>query len=200
MTDITSTGFPPIFVNAYVVAQLEQFGLLDTKRGMSPILPTSPTNIEDVYREHIDNAGVDDPVLIQYERLMRFRTTPFYRNKKEQLIYYIYCTSLSKSFDVTRVISEALDREDAAGQDVNLWLSTNEILDPNSGSAIAPNVFFHGFRTYQTDETRDLLGTVSAKTVYVNKIIVEYDYHTTGTYYTWSKRLLYLIWGNTPKT
>lgn len=184
MTDITSTGFPPIFVNAYVVAQLEEFGLLNVKRGMSPIFPTSPTNIEDVYREHIDNAGVEDPVLIQYERLMRFRTTPFYRNKREQLIYYVYCTNLSKSFDVTRVISDALDREDSAGQDVNAWLGSNEILDPNSGTAITPNVFFHSFRTYQTDETRDLLNSVSAKTVYINKIIVEYDYHTTNTHYT----------------
>jgi hypothetical protein len=39
-------------------------------------------------------------------------------------------------------------------------------------------VYFHSFRVYQVDETRDLLDLASARTVYANKLIIEYDYHT----------------------
>ena len=183
MAEITQTGFPPFYINSYVVGQLEEFEIINPIRGFSPIFPTSPTNIEDVFKNYIDNAGVEDPVLIQYERMLRFRPTPFYRRKREQLVYYVYSTNLEKVFNTGRIIIDALDREDAAGQDVNAWVSANIIEDPKTGDLIPNNVFFHNIRVYQADETRDILNLVSAKTVYVSKFIIEYDYHTTDSYY-----------------
>lgn len=178
MAQITATGFPPKFLNAYVVAQLEEFGILSGYEQMVPIFPTAPTNIEDVFKNYVGAPGVNDPVLIQYEKLVRFRPNPFYRHKREQLVYYIYSTSLDKVMNSSRVIYEALDREDAAAQDINAWLSEHkEEFDNNL------NVFFHNLRVYQTDETRDILNPVSNRTMYVNKMIVEYDYHTASTFY-----------------
>lgn len=182
-TSVSTTAFPPTFVNSYIVAQLSEFGILSGFEQMTPIFPTSPTNIEDVFKNYIGAPGVGDPLLIQYERLIRFRTTPFYRNKKEQLIYYLYSTNLTKVMDAHRIITDALDREDAAGQDVNAWVADNKTTFP--GSII--NVYFHNFRVYQADETRDILELASARTVYANKLIIEYDYHTkdiSGTLYT----------------
>jgi hypothetical protein len=119
--NVQYTGFPPTFVNAYIVAQLKNYNILSGFEQMTPIFPTSPTNIEDVFKNYIGAPGVGDPLLIQYERLIRFRTTPFYRNKKEQLVYYLYSTNLAKTMDAHRIISDALDREDATAQDVNQW-------------------------------------------------------------------------------
>jgi hypothetical protein len=86
---------------------------------------------------------------------------------------------MSKLFDGIRVITECLDREDSAAQDLNSWISANPQEDDN-GDAIPNNVFFHNIKVYQADESRDLVELASARTLFLNKLIIEYDYHTTG--------------------
>lgn len=170
--NITDTAFPPFFINQYVVEQLRLFGILSGTEQMVPIFPTSPTNIEEVFKNYVGAPGVEDPVLIQYERLIRFRPSPFYRRKREQIVYYLYCTDLSKIMSSHRIITDALDREDSAAQDINAYCAS--IAGPNPTF----NVFFHNVKVYQADETRDLIELASARTVYANKLIIEYDYHT----------------------
>jgi hypothetical protein len=51
-----------------------------------------------------------------------------------------------------------------------------------SGSALEKeytpfNILFHSTRVYQADESRDVAELASARTLFVNKLIVEYDYH-----------------------
>lgn len=169
--NVKDTAFPPFFINQYVTEQLKLFGILTGFEQMNPIFPTSPTNIEDVFKNYIGAPGVGDPLLVQYERLVRFRTGPFYPRKREQLIYYLYCTDLSKVNDAHRIITDSLDREDSAGQDVNAYCAGVATAD------LPFNIFFHNVRVYQADETRDVLELASARTVYANKLIVEYDYH-----------------------
>lgn len=182
MATISQTGFPPYFINAYIVGQLKQFGILTGAEQFSPIIPVTATNIDTLYSNYIGSPGEDAPLMIVYDRLLRFRPNTFYRHKREQLIYTIHSSEQSKVYDAHRIISEALDREDASGQDVNLWVSKNPILD-EAGNAIEPNVFFHNFKVYQADETRDLLELSSVRTIYRNKLIIEYDYHTNNAYY-----------------
>jgi hypothetical protein len=84
------------------------------------------------------------------------------------------------------VIIECLDREDSSAQDMNTWLASNDILD-ESGNAIRPNVYFHNTKVYQADESRDIAELASARTLFLNKLVIEYDYHTTdavGARYT----------------
>jgi hypothetical protein len=120
------------------------------------------------------------PFLVVYDRLVRYKPNSFYRHKREQLVYTIHALSDEKGFDISRVIIEALDRQDAAGQDVNQWLIEN----PEKLGTLNHNVFFHGFRVFQVDETRDIIELGSVKFNYRNKIIVEYDYHTKTSLYT----------------
>ena len=178
-----STSYPPYFVNGYIQAQLERFGILSGSEQMSPIFPTSPTNIDEVFKNYIAPPGIADPLLIQYERLLRLRTSPLYVKKREQLALYMYSSTLSKVLDAHRIISEALDREDAAAEDVNNWAANNTISDTR-GNTVEKNVRFDGFRVYQAGETRDIINLASARTIYANKLIVEYDYHSTGQLYT----------------
>lgn len=184
MAEVKTTGFPPTFLNKYVLFQLSEFNLVPPpvevvgaeRLSFDPMVPAQfPTNIEDLYNDSIQIRQEPSPLLIVYDRLMRFRPTPFYRTKREQLIYFIYATDVEKLVNSVRVITDALDREDAAAQDVNKWLNDNPI------SNTPTNVFFHNIRVYQADESRDVAELASARTLFVNKIIVEYDYHIKDT-------------------
>ena len=177
------TGFPPYFINGYIKDQLKYFELLTGTEQIDPIIPVMPTNIDDLYGNYIGAPGQQDPLMIVYDRMLRVHPGPFYARKREQIVYTIHSSSLENVMGAYRVISEALDRTDASAQDVNEWSSKNTILDLD-GQIIKPNVFFHNFKVYQLNETRDLMDLTSARTIYRNKIIVEYDYHVTEPHYT----------------
>jgi hypothetical protein len=169
-----NTAFPPKFVNAYIKQQLKDFGILSGYEQMDPIFPVSPTNLDDVFKNYVGAPGEQNPLLIQYDRMIRLRPNAFYRHKREQVIYTLYCTEMTKIYDATRIIFEALDREDAAAQDINAY--TRKTF---GGSNTDPlNVYFHNLKVYQVDQTRDLIELGSVRTTYANKLIIEYDYHT----------------------
>jgi hypothetical protein len=182
-----NTGFPPVFLNAYILEELRKFKGVDG----NPLMPTGPEpfqpffpaqvpdSVEGIYNDIPFIRNNPDTTVIIFDRLIRFRPNTFYRHKREQLIYFIYSPNLSKLIDTTRVIIECLDREDAAAQDLNLWISQNDILDENE-ETIAKNVFFHNIKVYQADESRDILELASARTLGLNKLVIEYDYHTGG--------------------
>ena len=179
MTILTDTGFPPTFLNGYILSELAYYGLVAEADLLNPtpMVPAQfPTNIEDLYNDSIVIRQTESPLLIVYDRLMRFRPSPFYMRKREQLIYFLYSTDVAKLIDAVRVISNALDREDSSAQDINSWAIANPVLN-SQGSVIPYNIFFHNTRVYQADESRDVAELASARTLFVNKIIVEYDYH-----------------------
>ena len=170
-----TTGFPPTLINKYLLAQLELHGLSDPNTDFNPFIPVQSTSIDDLFDEL-----PAEPYLVVYDRLTRYKPNAFYRHKREQLVYTIHSLEQAKMFDISRVIAESLDRQDAAAQDVNQWLIEN----PDELTGLRHNVFFHSFRVFQIDETRDIVELGSIKFNYRNKIIVEYDYHTVGTLYT----------------
>jgi hypothetical protein len=179
MTILTDTGFPPTFLNGYILSELAHYNLIAEADLLnpSPMVPAQfPTNIEDLYNDNIVIRQTESPLLVVYDRLMRFRPTPFYARKREQLIYFLYSTDVGKLIDSVRVISNALDREDSSAQDINSWAVANPVLN-SQGDTIPYNIFFHNTRVYQADESRDVAELASARTLFVNKIIVEYDYH-----------------------
>jgi len=271
MSILTDTGFPPTFLNRYIVSELKHYELIAESEGLVPMVPAiMPTNIEDLYNDSIQIRQTESPLLIVYDRLMRFRPTPFYSHKREQLIYFIYSSDAGKLIDAIRVISNALDREDASAQDINSYNFLNPLLKVSSppitfsaknisnkaltgtfatittstahglleGDAVeitgvmtgSPatldarfngiqyvtdvpsattfkfkkdsayvgnvastaasgsilkkestpfNIAFHSTRVYQADESRDVAELASARTLFVNKLIVEYDYHVS---------------------
>lgn len=176
---LNETGFPPTFVNAFVNSELKEFGLMPTgPEPFQPFFPAQvPDSVEGIYNDIPFIRNNPDTTVIIFDRLIRFRPTTFYRHKREQLIYFIYSPNLTKLLDTTRVIIECLDREDAAAQDLNFWISQNDVIDEN-GDPIPKNVFFHNVKVYQADESRDILELASARTLGLNKLIIEYDYHT----------------------
>jgi len=171
---LTDTVFPPILINKYIIDQLKNFGIVTGIEGIEPIVPVQSTSIDDLFDE-ITITG--DAFLIAYDRLIRYNSSTQYWNKREQLVYTIHSSDSAQGLDISRVITEALDREDAAAQDVNSWISNNQDKVP------ATNVFFHNFRVFQIDETRDILELGSVKFNWRGKIIIEYDYHSNTSLY-----------------
>lgn len=179
---VETTGFAPTYINNYVNEQLALFGLIASgpsspnQAGFNPMIPAQyPTSIEDLYNDTITIQQVESPILIVYDRLMRFRPSPFYRRKREQLVYFVYSSDVAKLINAIRIITDALDREDSAAQDINAFSAQNV-------TASSPaNIYFHNVRVYQADESRDVAELASARTLFVNKIVVEYDYHVNDT-------------------
>lgn len=177
MTKAMHLPYPPRWINAYLfdkLSEYEDIGISATQQ-VTPIFATSPTNTEEIYKQVIETTNISQPLLIQYDRLMRYRPNSFYPIKREQLLYYLYSTSIENVNNANIAISQILDREDAAAQDVNAWAASNPQYVGNT--QIPHNVFFHNIKVYQADEARDVLDLASARTIFVNKLIIEYDYH-----------------------
>lgn len=168
--------YPPRWINAYIADKLKDYNDVGVVEGeLIPIFATKPGNTDEIWKQLMDNSPQSAPLLIQYDRLMRFRPSPFYEIKREQLVYYLYSNNLHIINNAILAISHILDREDVAAQEVNEWCSVN--LQTYNNAPLPFNVFFHNIRAYQADEVRDLVDLASAKAAYVNKIIIEYDYH-----------------------
>ena len=173
MPSVSDIGFAPKFVNDYIVAQLTLFGIFSGLEQVKPIFPTSPISIDEIFADYTSSVNAQDPLLIQYERLVKNNPSTFYRHKREQIVYYLYCTTLTKMVDAQRIISAALGREDASASDVHTWAFESGLYPAGTF-----NVSFHNFKVNQLQETRDLLTLSSNKTLFVSKMLVEYDFHT----------------------
>ena len=178
MADVRDLPYPPIWINAYIVNELKKYDFNVI------VVPSNPSAIDDVYKNTL---GTYPDLAIQYDRLFRFRRSPFYKLKTEQLLYYVYSHQTSNIYDAMAIISQLLDRSDAAAEDLNRWAAekqagTSPILD--TAVPIAYNVYFHDIKVYQLEETRDLGELSSIRGLTLNKIIIEYDYHDKGNPYT----------------
>ena len=78
-------------------------------------------------------------------------------------------------------IADLLNRGDESAEDVNDWtktkLNSNGIYVPVVGGPEFNPVYFHDFKVFQLEETRDILDFGTAQVVAGNKIIIDYDYH-----------------------
>ena len=191
--DIINLPFPPIWINAFIEAALNEYGLSVLT------IPSNAAAIDDLSKNRLDIPRQYDPegiplneqpdVIVQYDRLIRYRRSGLYPLKCEQLLYYVYSTP-SKILDVSTILSQLLDRADAAAEDLNRWTMKKQdgetpLLDLSV--PLIRNVYFHDIKVYQLEEVRDLTELSSLRGLTLNKFIIEYDYHTINDlapYYT----------------
>lgn len=174
--------YPPRWINAFIFDKLceyDDIGVSKSQKVM-PIFASSPTSIEETYQKTIQSTTLNEPLLIQYDRLIKSRPNAFYPQKKDQMLYQIYSTSLANVNNATLVISQLLDREDASAQEVNAWNSNNPQKYKNK--VLPYNVFFHRTRVYQIDDPKEFMRNISNNPIYVSKMVIEYDYHTESIY------------------
>lgn len=192
---IANLAKPEVWISGFILDELKTYDVSETAVGRSettiasPIVPLGTnTGVSQEFYDLLvsESPELSNPLIIGYDKLMRFRTSPFYRIKKEQVIYEVFHQNYDIVDNVTRIIEQMLDREDIAAQEINAWAAnkqsgTNPLrenpYDMNSPLLIH-NVFFHKIRVYKVDESRDLVELNSTNLQFArNKIIVEFDYH-----------------------
>ena len=180
-------SYPPIFINTYLQQKLGAAGF-----GAVPMFPTMPTDFDLAEGFSIsqltEGAGkfTYQGQAAVYDRMFKMRRKAFPHIKDEQLLYYFYATreqSVPSLMFMTQQIQDLLDRGDESAEDINSWIKTNMLNSDGKyvadGQEFLP-VYFHEFKVYQLEETRDIIDFGTARTYAGNKIIIDYCYHTKG--------------------
>ena len=167
---------PPSLINAYLSSKIDTlFGATKTV----PFLPAMPTDIDALTETFPDSDGK----FAVYDRMFRMRRGPFPHIKFEQIMYYFYKygdNAIENVIEIAQLVHDLLDREDESAEEVNEWVRAN--INPVDGfvhttiGTFKP-VYFHTFKVYQLQETRDIIDFGTARTFAGNKIIIDYKYH-----------------------
>jgi hypothetical protein len=181
---------PPTIVNAYLAAKINPNFELDTQElvlrdgegnivevipgttGTTYFFPTLPTDIENLTTTFPQS----NEVFAVYDRMFKMRRMPFPYIKCEQLLYYFYAVgedATAKMVVTQQQISDLLDNGDDSAKCLNEWAAANFEL----WSEESKPCFFHNFKIYQLEETRDIVDFGTARTYAGNKIIIDYDWH-----------------------
>ncbi len=178
--------YPPIFINTYLQQKLgPDFGAV-------PMFPTMPTDFDIADGFTIDQLTGDDATVkfrfngqaAVYDRMFKMRRKAFPHIREEQLLYYFYAVSQSAAPNLiimTQQIADLLDNGDESAQDINTWIADNMLNEDgiyvaSDGQEFLP-VYFHEFKIFQLEETRDIIDFGTARTYAGNKIIIDYCYH-----------------------
>jgi hypothetical protein len=135
-----------------------------------------------------------------WDRLIKMNKKSFPHIKCEQIMYYFYANGdnpIPKMVQIQEQILRLMDRGDETAQEVNNWASNRQINlggfdsagNPRDPEQLVDNMFyFHDFKVYQLEESRDIIDFGTARTYGGNKIIIEYDYHQmpSMTNYAWT--------------
>lgn len=155
---------PILWINKYLEDKISLLTNVDV-----PFFPSSPTTINDL-------TGSFPPggVMATWDRLIKMRKSPFPHIKQEQAMYYFYATAdnvTENMIQIQEAVLRLMDRGDETAEELNEWSKTQTIGGLNN------KFYFHSFRVYQLEETRDIIDFGTARTYGGNKIIIDYSYH-----------------------
>jgi len=161
---------PVLWINKYLEAKIPSM----TDIGRIPFFPSTPSTIDNL-TELFPEGGV----MATWDRLMKMNKNGFPHIKCEQLMYYFYATADNTVLNMVKVqeaVLRLMDRFDETAEELNAWCANRQIrLD--DGSVIDNMFYFHNFKVYQLEETRDIIDFGTARTYGGNKIIIDFDYH-----------------------
>jgi hypothetical protein len=166
---------PPSLINAYLQNKIsESFSQTFT----IPFFPTAPTSIDAATEQFPDGT------FAVYDRMFRMNRKTFPHIYCEQIMYYFYNfgdEAVERTIIVSQKIQDFLNNLDESAVDINKWIRDNQdtvILGPNIAlKDMSLPLYFHTFKTYQLQETRDIIDFGTARTYAGNKIILDYDWH-----------------------
>ena len=174
MADNDILNTPVLWINKY----LENKIISMTNISRLPFFPSTPSTLNDL-TEMFPIGGV----MAMWDRLIKMNKSGFPHIKCEQLMYYFYATADNSTLNMVQVqeaVLRLMDRGDETAQEINNWCMNRQVrLD--DGSLINNMFFFHNFKVYQLEETRDIIDFGTARTYGGNKIIIDFDYHQMGS-------------------
>lgn len=172
MANDTLLNTPVLWINKYLQSKILENTQLNT-----PFFPTLPSTINDL-TQYFPTGGT----MATWDRLVKMNRKSFPHIKCEQIMYYFYATGdnpIEKMVQIQEQVLRLMDRGDETAQEINNWASNRQV---NLGTAQNPDLidnmfYFHDFKVYQLEESRDIIDFGTARTYGGNKIIIEYDYH-----------------------
>lgn len=170
MANDTVLNTPAIWINKYLQSKLEPVF------GQPPqFFPTQPSTLDE-----LTSSFPPGDIFATYDRMFKMNRTGFPHIKCEQMLYYFYAVGSTPELNVikaTETIFRLLDRGDESAQEVNDWCSNRRVNLGGTEGLVDNMFYFHDFKVYQLEETRDIIDFGTARTYAGNKIIIDFDYH-----------------------
>jgi hypothetical protein len=183
MANDSRLNTPVLWINKYLQAKVQELTDIET-----PFFPSTPSTLE-----NLTVMFPEGGVMATWDRLIKMNRNGFPHIKCEQLLYYFYATAentVENMVQIQESVLRLMDRFDETAEEINNWCSNRQInLGTEQNPDLIDNMFyFHNFKVYQLEETRDIIDFGTARTYGGNKIIIDFDYHQmpdlTGN--TWS--------------
>lgn len=163
---------PVLWINKYLEDKIPLLTNIEV-----PLFPSTPSILDDLTGS-FPAAGV----MGTWDRLVKMNRKTLPHIKGEQILYYFYATAentIENMVKIQEAVLRLMDRLDETAEEVNNWCSNRAI---NIGTEAIPDLienmfYFHNFKIYQLEETRDIIDFGTARTYGGNKIIIDFEYH-----------------------
>jgi hypothetical protein len=169
MANDSTLNTPVLWINKYLEDKITEITDIEF-----PFFPSTPSILDD-----LTGSFPEGGVMGTWDRLIKMNRKGFPHIKCEQLMYYFYATAdnnIENMIKIQEAVLRLMDRFDETAEEINNWCSNRQIrLSPTE---VVDNMFyFHNFKVYQLEETRDIIDFGTARTYGGNKIIIDFDYH-----------------------
>jgi len=164
---------PVLWINKYLEDKIPLLTNIEV-----PLFPSTPSILDD-----LTGSFPAGGVMGTWDRLVKMNRKSMPHIKSEQILYYFYATADNTILNMVQIqeaVFRLMDRLDETAEEVNNWCSNRiiRVLKPDNTIEELENMFyFHSFKIYQLEETRDIIDFGTARTYGGNKIIVDFDYH-----------------------
>ena len=163
---------PVLWVNKYLEDKIPLLTNIEV-----PLFPSTPSILDD-----LTGSFPAGGVMGTWDRLVKMNRKSMPHIKSEQILYYFYATAentIENMVQIQEAVLRLMDRLDETAEEVNNWCSNRAI---NIGTEAIPNLienmfYFHSFKIYQLEETRDIIDFGTARTYGGNKMIIDFEYH-----------------------
>ena len=170
--DASVMNTPVLWINKYLGEKIPLLSGIDN----FPFFPSTPSTINDL-TEFFSYSP--QQVAGTWDRLIKMNKKGFPHIKCEQLLYYFYAQGedpVGNMIKIQESVLRLMDRFDETAEEINAWCANRQI-QLDDGSVIDNMFYFHNFKVYQLEETRDIIDFGTARTYGGNKIIIDFDYH-----------------------
>ena len=173
-----TTNTPVLWINKYLQEKITGIFVSNTGETNTqlPFFPSTPSTIDDL----TEYFGISTQGLAAtWDRLIKMNKKGFPHIKCEQVLYYFYATGqdpILKMITIQESVLRLMDRFDETAEEINNWCSNRQV-ELDDGTVVDCPFYFHNFKVYQLEETRDIIDFGTARTYGGNKIIIDYDYH-----------------------
>jgi len=163
---------PVLWINKYLEANIPLLTNIEV-----PLFPSTPSILDD-----LTGSFPAGGVMGTWDRLIKMNRKSMPHIKAEQILYYFYATAENTIVNMVQIqesVFRLMDRLDETAEEINNWCSNRVI---NIGTEGMPNFienmfYFHNFKVYQLEETRDIIDFGTARTYGGNKMIIDFEYH-----------------------